>query len=67
MMNGHLTVGDNVIRKAFTDCFGKAQPTIAGLTVAEVHGIDNSAPHIRVKAVGAGGYAEGAERFFELA
>ena len=68
MVNGHFTVGDKVRRIGFVDCFGKQNPEVPGLTVQSVRKIDNSAPHIRVVAIGADGfgYYEGAERFFAM-
>lgn len=69
-------LGDIVARNAFTDCFGKPQERIGGLTVTRVQYVPNDnpvmdpqfKPYYRVTAHDAKGWqlCEGAERFFSL-
>lgn len=69
-MNNTFNVGDAVKAISFTDCFGKYQTELLGLTVAEVteHARMGLPPYYRVKAIDAKGYTrvEGAERYFAL-
>mgnify|MGYP001583864680 CR=1 FL=1 len=69
MINGtRFKVGDVVNTVAFTDCFGKYQPEVKGLTIASCTTVEGFAPHFRVKAVNLDNpfrWFEGAERFFE--
>ena len=59
-------VGDRVKAISFTDCFGKIQPEVRGLTVYSVEAVVNDCSHWRLVAIGPDGlnYHEGAHRFF---
>ena len=68
-MQAKFHTGQTVTAKQFTDCFGKIQPAVEGLTVAEIRLIEpKSIPsYYRIKAVADTGscrYVEAAESFF---
>lgn len=69
-MQAKFHIGQTVTAKEFTDCFGKVQTAVSGLTVAEIRLIEPGCipSYYRVKAVADAGscrYVEGAESFFE--